>query len=180
MFENKYSKMITIILVLMIILILAVLIYLGYRVVRTFNLQNDARQEAERFENELQQNYTDTNTQSNTQVGDVSPDITPDISPENEVFVGGGSTTPKEETYKGFVKVGTIDIPRTNLKCPVLEKASSEAIEVAVGIYYGPGLNQIGNTVIAGHNYRDGTFFSNNKKIEEGDKIYITDLTGNK
>ena len=45
---------------------------------------------------------------------------------------------------------------------------------------YGPGLNQIGNTVIAGHNYRNGGFFGNNKKLELGDKIYITDAYGNK
>ena len=54
------------------------------------------------------------------------------------------------------------------------------AIEVAVGIYDGPGLNKIGNTTIAGHNYRDGRFFSNNKKLVEGDKIHITDSEGRK
>ena len=31
-----------------------------------------------------------------------------------------------------------------------------------------------------GHNYRNGLFFSNNKKLEVGDKIYITDLDGKK
>lgn len=48
-------------------------------------------------------------------------------------------------------------------------------MEVAVGIAYGPGLNKVGNTVILGHNYRNGTFFSDNKKLENGDLIYITD-----
>ena len=36
----------------------------------------------------------------------------------------------------------------------------------------------MGNTTISGHNYRNGTFFSNNKKLNIGDKIYITDLEG--
>ena len=76
--------------------------------------------------------------------------------------------------------VGTIEIPATNLKYPVLENASKSAMEVAVGIYDGPGLNKVGNTTIAGHNYRNGTFFSNNKKLVEGDKIYITDTSGEK
>lgn len=40
------------------------------------------------------------------------------------------------------------------------------------------GLNEPGNTVIIGHNYRNGIFFSNNKKLSEGDKIYITDEDG--
>ena len=41
------------------------------------------------------------------------------------------------------------------------------------------GLNKVGNTVIIGHNYRNGTFFGSNKKMNEGDKVYITDLSGN-
>ena len=53
-------------------------------------------------------------------------------------------------------------------------------MEVSVGVMYGPGLNQVGNTVIAGHNYRNGTFFSNLKNVNNGDLIYITDESGNR
>ena len=57
---------------------------------------------------------------------------------------------------------------------------SPGALETAVGVLYptNPNLNQPGITVIIGHNYRNGKFFSNNKKLEIGDKIRITDLTG--
>ena len=58
------------------------------------------------------------------------------------------------------------------------EKVTPSSIESSVAILYGPGLNQIGNTVIVGHNYRNGTMFSNNKNLVSGDKIYITDKTG--
>ena len=34
--------------------------------------------------------------------------------------------------------------------------------------------------MIIGHNYRNGLFFSNNKKLNIGDKIYITDNDGNR
>ena len=40
------------------------------------------------------------------------------------------------------------------------------------------GLNKIGNTVIIGHNYRNGAFFGSNKRLNEGDKVYITDNAG--
>ena len=76
--------------------------------------------------------------------------------------------------------VGKIEIPKIKLNCPVLETASDSAIEVAVAVLTGPGINEVGNTVIIGHNYRNGTFFSNNKKLELGDKIYLTDLSGKK
>ena len=42
------------------------------------------------------------------------------------------------------------------------------------------GVNEVGNTVLQGHNYRNGMFFSNLKKLSNGDKIYITDQSGRK
>lgn len=76
--------------------------------------------------------------------------------------------------------VGRIEIPKTNLNLPVLEEVTKKSIETSVAILYGPGLNKEGNTVIVGHNYRNGTLFSNNGKIAVGDKIYITDTSGRK
>lgn len=177
MFENKYGKFITVLFVVLIILIIGGLIYLGYNVIQTFSKDMDGENAAEKFENQFMQN-TQTgvgNTQSNSQV----EDVTPDIAPENDIF-GNSSSTTGEQEYKGFTMVGTINIPKINLKCPILKNASAEEIEVAVGIYSGPGLNKVGNTVIAGHNYRNGTFFSDNKKLSKGDKVYITDGTGTK
>lgn len=176
MFESKYGKFITIILIVLIIIILAVLGYLGYRVIKTLGPGDEEIKDAEKFQNQVLQN---NEVQSNEQLGNVV-DVVPNITPENEEYSGSGETQTKTQTYKGFVMVGSIEIPKTSLKCPVLEKASSSAIEVAVGIYAGPGLNKVGNTVIAGHNYRNGTFFSDNKKILNGDKIYITDTSGKK
>lgn len=178
MFENKYGKFITVLLVLLIILIIGGLVYLGISVMETFNLDKDGQDGADKFENQFMQNIQNgenENTQSNSQV----EDVTPDIAPENDIF-GNGSSTTGEQEYKGFIAVGTINIPKINLKCPILKEASADAIEVAVGIYSGPGLNKVGNTVIAGHNYRNGTFFSDNKKLSKGDKVYITDGTGKK
>lgn len=53
-------------------------------------------------------------------------------------------------------------------------------MEEAVVLVYtsGAGLNETGNTVLAAHNYSNGTLFSNNKNLEIGDLIYITDSTG--
>ena len=85
-----------------------------------------------------------------------------------------------KKTYKGFTMVGKIEIPKISLNLPVLDRATASSMEVSVGVVYGPGLNQVGNTVIMGHNYRDGTFFSNLYKLAVGDLIYITDNSGTK
>lgn len=76
--------------------------------------------------------------------------------------------------------VGKIEIPKTKVNLPVLEEVTKKSIEASVAILYGPGLNKEGNTVIVGHNYRNGTLFSDNAKIAVGDKIYITDTSGKK
>ena len=78
--------------------------------------------------------------------------------------------------------IGTIEIPKTNIKYPIIkqEDVSINSLNVAICNLYGE-LNKLGgNAVLVGHNYRNGTFFSNNKKLEKGDKIYITDSTGKK
>ena len=60
------------------------------------------------------------------------------------------------------------------------QKVTKKSIETAVAFLYGSGINQPGNSVIIGHNYRNGLFFSNNKKLNIGDKIYITGNDGKK
>ena len=79
---------------------------------------------------------------------------------------------------ENYEVMGRIEIPKTKVDYPVLGELTKKSLEIAVAIAYGPGLNQVGNTVIYGHNYRNSMFFSNNKKLLKGDKIYITDQYG--
>jgi LPXTG-site transpeptidase (sortase) family protein len=93
---------------------------------------------------------------------------------------GSSGSVKKYQLYKGFVMLGTIEIPKIDLKYPVLDRADAASMEVAPGVVYGPGLNKVGNTVIAGHNYRNKTFFSKINQLKKGDSIYITDTDKNK
>ena len=83
-------------------------------------------------------------------------------------------------TYGGYNMMGYIEIPAINVKYPVLEKINSNTLQIAVAIFTGPGLNEIGNTVIMGHNYRNGVFFSDLHELEINDIIYITDRSKRK
>lgn len=87
---------------------------------------------------------------------------------------------PATRFYKEYPMVGYIKIPKTGIEYPILLDISPGALEVAVGVMYpsNPQLNEPGNVVIIGHNYRDGKFFANNKNLVIGDKIQITDLSG--
>lgn len=71
--------------------------------------------------------------------------------------------------------IGTIEIPKTGVSLPILQKVSVSGMEVATCYLYSTGaININGTTIIVGHNYCNGKLFSNNKKLQIGDKIYIT------
>ena len=82
--------------------------------------------------------------------------------------------------YKGYDVIGTIEIPEIDLNYPVLNQVTKDSLEVAVAYSYGPGLNKIGNTIINGHNFEDGTFFSDIDKLKNGSKIYLIDTSNKK
>lgn len=62
----------------------------------------------------------------------------------------------------------------------ILDEMTRRSLETAVVVLYpnGDNLNQPRNTVIVGHNYRNGLFFSNLKRVNIGDKVIITDYRG--
>ncbi len=71
----------------------------------------------------------------------------------------------------------TLDIPSLSLSLPVLSEINDDLLDVSVCRFYGPMPNQSGNLCIAGHNYNDGSFFSNIPKLSVGDIIFLTDLS---
>ncbi len=175
MFESKYSKVLTIILVIVIIAILGLLGFLGYDYYQNYVITKDTTDFVDNFQGDIgepdepSENNTQNSNTSNTDPFDKIQD------PESN---GGGAS--QKRTYKGFGVLGTMEIPATNFSYPVLEKVTKKSIETAVAFLYGTGLNEPGNTVIIGHNYRNGLFFSNNKKLKIGDVIYVTDNNGNR
>ena len=180
MFDNK-SDIITIVIVVVIIVIIGLLGFWAYDVYTSSDTpvggynDFDEPNKNERPKNEVSNNVVN-NVVNNTVIEKPNINGIDNGSVSNTITSGGNTAT----TYKGFVMVGYIEIPKTGIKYPVLSETTKKAIETSVAILHGPGLNKPGNTVIVGHNYRNGMFFSDNAKIEVGDKVYITDLNGNK
>lgn len=173
--NSKYSNFLTILLILIIVAIVGIIGFLGFKYYKTQVEKNEAEKFVDSFNNQ------NTNIDNNTSI---LPPEDENISfegvDEGQQQNGGSSTSDNRPRYNGYLTSGTIEIPATNLKCPILAQSeySLKALETSVIELYGTGLNQVGNTTISGHNYRNGRFFSNNKKLNIGDKIFITDLTG--
>ncbi len=179
-FNSKYGNVLTIILIIVIIAIIALIGFLGYDFYRKYYIEKDAQDFMSQYEEQLKNTVaSNTIVEGNT----VSTVINPvEIENPNQNTTGNSSSgsSKKYPTYKGYNVLGTIEIPKTGIKYPVLDKVTTKSIQVAVAYYYGPGLNKVGNTTIVGHNYRNGAFFGKNKQLKVGDAIYITDNSGEK
>lgn len=180
MVDKRYNKLLTVVLIIVLIIIFALLGFWGYETYKKYYQEKDIDQALNEFENTIyvpQNKVTQNQFTGSEPINFTAPDD--NVSNTNTNSNTGGSTS-KVVTYKGFTVLGTIEIPAIDLKYPVLERATKSALEASVGILMGPGLNQVGNTIIVGHNYRNGTFFSRNKELKNGDLIYITDASGNR
>ena len=173
--EKKYNKVLTVILVIVVIAICIIIGFWIYDAINRHNINAGLNEAVDEFDNRILNNQvSDNQIEDENYVGlDINVN---DI--QNTGSTGGGRGTVARQTYKGFAVVGKIEIPAIKINYPVLDRATDASMKASVGILYGVGLNKVGNTVIAGHNYRNGTFFSNNKKLKNGDLVYITDLEG--
>lgn len=193
MFETKYSNFLTILLIVIIIAVIGLLGYVGYNVYKNHSIQKGASEYVEAFvgETEVEKNTSVTNTANvtnETNTTEETNEVEQNTSIEDVNIIAEGQTTKNTTTtkrttqYKGFDTVGTIQIKAINLNYPVLAKTTKKSLETSVAVLYPDNaeLNKEGNVVIVGHNYRNGTFFSNNKKLKIGDEINLTDLYGKK
>ena len=177
MFESKYNKALTIILIVVIVVIVLLLGFLAFDYIRKYNITKQASDFVENYQGDI------TTGEQNVinETGGTGENI---ILDNNETVIGGSSTTSTgtsiKKKYKGYTVVGTMKIPAINLEYPIFEEIGAGPLEVGLVVYYpsAENLNLVGNTVIAGHNYRNGMFFSNIKKLSNGAKIYVTDYRG--
>ena len=79
---------------------------------------------------------------------------------------------------EGFKVIGKIDIPKINIEQYILDKTTTESLELGVTKVCGPEINNTGNLCIAGHNY--GDTFGWISSLDVGDEVNITDTYNRK
>ena len=79
------------------------------------------------------------------------------------------------EDLDGAACIGVLEIPKIDLKLPVLSEWSYPLLKKAPCRYSGSAY--LDNLVIAAHNYR--THFGKLKELETGDEVIFTDAAGN-
>ena len=189
---DKYGNILTMLLVIFIVAIFGIVGYFVYDMLNSNNINENAQSAMDQFEASTQTVKNEKNKNKVKKENKVKNEYVPidrnAVNPLEELNQLNADRVPDETERQEPEKVymedyevkGTIEIPKTGIKYPVLDSVTKRSLEIAVGIAYGPGLNQVGNTIIYGHNYRNGLFFSDNKKLVSGDVIYITDQYGEK
>ena len=190
MTNKKFDIILTIILSIILVAVFVLVGFWGYDLIQKTSLQSNANHAVDEFNKLLEEAKRDR--ENNNQNGAGNDSGSENGNPNAEQDEGQSDETSGEyygdDDYyygsgisyqdNGFNVVGTIEIPKLDLRYPVYDVATISSMEHSVGIIHGPGLNKPGNTVIMGHNYRNGTLFSDNKYLSVGDIIYITDTYG--
>lgn len=96
-------------------------------------------------------------------------------------------TKTKQQSQSGYTYVtdGKITIPKLGIEYGILdgetdsEAETEELLKMSPVKFHGPGINEVGNYCIVGHNYRNTRFFSKVPTLVNGDVIQITDLADN-
>lgn len=194
MLNNKYGNILTMVLIILIVTIIGIVGYFAYDAFHTSKVNNNAQQtlaELERATTKVKKKNSSTNgknttnTASNTTLENLDDAMALlNTSTESTNTIGeepvGENQEPEKVYMEGYEVVGRIEIPKTNVDYPILAKLTKRTLEIAISVAYGPGPNKVGNTILYGHNYRNNSFFSNNKKLVKNDKVYITDVYGNR
>lgn len=176
--EETYKKILNVFFIILLIALLCIAGYIAYKFISAKIINDDSEEYIAEFENEI---------------GELEEDIINDETVENAENQGENTKKNKAKTvnnarkskskksvkkYYNYDICGYIRIPKTGIKYPIISTLSKQALEKGVCVEYGPGPNEPGNTVIAGHNYLNRLFFSKNKNLNIGDKVYITGLYG--
>lgn len=74
----------------------------------------------------------------------------------------------------------TLTIESLGIEYPVLSDTTDELLKISINKLWGPNPNEIGNYVIIGHNYKNGSMFGKLPKIEIGDTFELKDIKGRK
>ena len=173
---DTYKKVLNLFFIILLIVLLCIAGYLIYKFISAKIINDDSDEYIAEFTNEIGDidgNIISDDTTTTTAESDEN------TSKAAKVKSARSSKNKKTVSkYYNYEVCGYIRIPKTGIQYPIIATLSKQALEIGVCVEYGPGPNEPGNTVIAGHNYLNRLFFSKNKNLNIGDKVYITDLYG--
>lgn len=147
---QKGKLFFNIIITITVIALISVIGYVAYYNISNYLALKEAEEAVAEFENDVIVVEIADEPEENTQTNVVTE------QPAQNTNTNKPSTN---VSYRGYKMIGTIQIPKTKVKAPIVDKVTVQSIAAAVATLYGPGLNEVGNTVLVAHNYRNRNIF---------------------
>ncbi len=179
--SGRYSNVLTMLLIVFIVAILGVIVYFAYDIFNTKQINDNAKAKLEEFEEKtkkkVQRETSSSSTSKESQEENNANRINDLYNELAEINSQKANKDPEpaergepEKTYMGdYEIVGSIEIPKTKLECPILEKVTTGSLKLSICLANGGELNKSNICVLFGHNYRrKGVFFSDNKNLSKG------------
>jgi len=170
--------------IIIVLIILAILVFAGifaYDMLRKYQTTED-NEEIEDVIDEVSvylDNYLESIEQDNNIENTTDTNNTTNTTNRTTSKTSGTTKkVAKQIQYKDYSIIGKIVIDKIKLSYPILNESTVVSLKRSITKQYGVNPNEKGNMVLAGHNYRNGTMFSNLKKLVVGDIVKIIDLSG--
>lgn len=168
---------------IIIILIIAIMLLVISKKKDSTKVEENNNVTLEQGQDLTQQQNINIETQKDNTNSDENIVIEYDTNTENTSHVtkeqGPDAAELTQEVYDMNSEIGTLKIPKTGVNTKIYCKVEADKMEeMPCFLYTTGGLNKKGITLIVGHNRVNGTLFSDNKKLEEGDIFYFTDNNG--
>ena len=127
---QKGKKIFNIIIIITIIALISIIGYLAYYYISKYIAVKQAEKAVDEFENEVIVVAIEDEDKNETQ-----NEQKPQTNQNNT------NKTSSKVSYKGYSMIGTIQIPKTKVKAPIVDKVTTTSITAAAAVLYGPGLN---------------------------------------
>lgn len=183
---KKYNTFLTLLLIILAVSLIILVGYAIYTLYDNYKADESAEELMSQFENNYQDEDIDNEIPDENYVEGQEPvsNENPNTNTPKKNTSGGGSGYTVGTYYGEYKVIGMISIPKLNIQYPIFSVDNTKTLRVGTAAIYPSNaeeaLNNPGNVVIAGHNYRNSRMFSKLNTLKSGDSIYITNIYGAK
>lgn len=177
--EKTYNMLLTIILVIIGIALMVGGGIIISNLVKDKNVAEENKEVVDAFQTATSNKKSgkEKDNKNKNKESNIEPGSSNILDPNN--FSGNAGSKITNVKMENYNVVGIIKIPKIKLEYPILEKVTKRSLEISVAqLDTQRGINNPGNTTILGHNYRNNLFFAKLHLLQPGDKIMVTDVSG--
>lgn len=169
--KKKMYRLGFILCIMVIVVLTALYIYSEYERYMSTTVADDLLSNINFSQEDDNSETLDVERIENALVVAITPDTTSDDEnlnttllqdKEKNLITSGTYVAPNGKEYS---IIGIVEIPKINVKYPIIAETTDALLKVSVCKFWGPEANEVGNLCLVGHNYKNSKFFSKVPKL---------------